>query len=64
MLKRLRNDYNSLYSKKQALQKTYKSAEREAADLNRKLDNLNQYLDRTPEQAALDKKVEKNQNTL
>ena len=63
-VEKLRSDYNALYSKKQALQKTYKTAEKESADLNRKLDNLNQYLDRTPEQAALDKKVEKNQNTL
>lgn len=58
-VEKLRSDYNSLYSKKQALQKTYKTAEKESADLNRKLDNLNQYLDRTPEQAAVDKKVEK-----
>ena len=48
-VEKLRSDYNSLYSKKQALQKTYKTAEKESADLNRKLDNLNQYLDRTPE---------------
>ena len=63
-VEKLRSDYNALSSKKQALQKTYKTAEKESADLNRKLDNLNQYLDRTPEQAAVDKKVEKNQNTL
>ena len=63
-VEKLRSDYNALYSKKQALQKTYKTAEKESADLNRKLDNLNQYLDRPPEQAAVDKKVEKNQNTL
>ena len=63
-VEKLHSDYNALYSKKQALQKTYKTAEKESADLNRKLDNLNQYLDRPPEQAAVDKKVEKNQNTL
>ena len=63
-VEKLRSDYNALYSKKQALQKTYKTAEKESADLNRKLDNLNQYLDRTSEQAAVDKKVQKNQNTL
>ena len=61
---KLRSDYNALYSKKQALQKTYKSAEKEAADLNRKLDNLNQYLDRTPEQQIVDEKAEKSQNFL
>ena len=63
-VKKLRSDYNSLYSKKQALQKTYKSAEREAADLKRKLDNLNQYLDRNPEQQVTDKKIDKNTQSL
>ncbi len=63
-VEKLRSDYNALYSKKQALQKTYKSAEKETADLNRKLDNLNQYLDRTPEQQAVDKKADKSQNSL
>ena len=63
-VEKLRSDYNSLYSKKQALQKTYKSAEREAADLKRKLDNLNQYLDRNPEQQVTDKKIDKNTQSL
>lgn len=45
---KFRNDYNALYAKKEALQKTYKSAEKDIQALNRKLDNLNQYLDRTP----------------
>lgn len=63
-VEKLRSDYNALYAKKQALQKTYKSAEKETADLNRKLDNLNQYLDRTPEQPAADRKTEKSQNSL
>ena len=63
-VEKLRSDYNSLYSKKQALQKTYKTAEKESADLNRKLDNLNQYLDRNPEQQAADKKIDKNTQSL
>ncbi|MFG6346688.1 MAG: relaxase/mobilization nuclease domain-containing protein [Lachnospiraceae bacterium] len=63
-VEKLRSDYNALYSKKQALQKTYKSAEKEAADLNRKLDNLNQYLDRNPEQQTADKKIDKNTQSL
>lgn len=63
-VEKLRNDYNALYSKKQALQKTYKAAEKEAADLNRKLDTLNQYLVRTPEQSTVDRKTEKGQNSL
>jgi len=63
-VEKLRSDYNALYAKKQALQKTYKSAEKETAGLNRKLDNLNQYLDRTPEQPTADRKTEKSQNSL
>jgi len=63
-VEKLRSDYNALYSKKQAIQKTYKSAEKETADLHRKLDNLNQYLDRTPEQKIADKKVDKNAQSL
>ena len=61
---KLRSDYNALYSKKQALQKTYKSAEKETADLNRKLDNLNQYLARTPGQQVVDKKIDKSTQSL
>ncbi len=61
-VEKLRNDYNSLYSKKQTLQKTYKSAEKETADLNRKLANLNQYLDRSDKQQTIDKENEKEQN--
>ena len=62
---KLRSDYNTLYSKKQTLQNTYKTAEKELAGLNRKLDNLNQYLDWTPApQATGDKKHDKSQNSL
>ncbi len=49
-VEKLRNDYNALYSKKETLRKTCQSAEKDAAALTRKLDNLNQYLDRTPVQ--------------
>ena len=63
-VEKLRSDYNALYSKKQALQKTYKSAEKETAELNRKLDNLNQYLARNPEQQVDDKKFDKDTQTL
>ena len=63
-VEKLRSDYNALYSKKQTLQKTYKSAEKEAADLNRKMDNLNQYLARNPEQQVDDKKFDKDTQTL
>ncbi len=63
-VEKLRSDYNALYSKKQTLQKTYKSAEKETADLNRKLANLNQYLDRTSEQNIADKKIDKSTQSL
>ena len=55
-VEKLRNDYNSLYSKKETLQQTYKSAEKETTDLKRKLTNLNQYLDRSAKQQTIDKK--------
>ncbi len=63
-VEKLRSDYNALYSKKQALQKTYKAAEKETADLNRKLDTLNQYLARTPGHQAVDKKIDKDTQSL
>ena len=59
-VEKLRSDYNSLYSKKETLQKTYKSAEKETADLKRKLTNLNQYLDRFAKHQTIDKENEKN----
>ena len=46
---KLRSEYNALYSKKETLQNTYKSAEKEIKKLSRKLENINQYFDQTPE---------------
>ena len=64
-IEKLHNEYNSLYSKKETLQKTYKSAEKEINAFNRKLDNLNQYLNRTSQvQQINDRKTEKDQTTL
>ena len=64
-IERLRNEYNSLYSKKETLQKTYKSAEKEINALNRKLDNLNQYLNRSSSvQQTNDRKPEKDETAL
>lgn len=64
-IEKLRNEYKSLYLKKGTLQKTYKSAEKEINALNRKLDNLNQYLTRNSSvQKISDRKTEKNQTTL
>ena len=37
-IEKLRSEYNSLYSKKETLQKTYKFAEKEINTLNRKLE--------------------------
>ena len=52
-LEQLQADYNALQAKKIELQKTYKSAEKEVADLNHKLANIKQYLgqEQTPERA-------------
>ena len=62
---KLRSEYNALYSKKETLQNTYKSAEKDINALNRKLDNLNQYLNRTPmQQQATEKRAEKNRTSL
>ena len=61
----LRNDYNALYSKKESLQDTYKSVEKDINALSRKLDNLNQYLNRSAaEQQLSDRNTERNQTSL
>lgn len=56
-IEQLQADYNALRAKKTELQKTYKSAEKEVADLNRKLANIKQYLhqEQTPERAEIKK---------
>lgn len=64
-VEKLRNDYNALYSKKKSLQDTYKSAEKDINALSRKLDNLNQYLNRSAaEQQLSDRNAERNQTSL
>ncbi len=63
-VEKLRSDYDALYQKKTALQQTCKSAGKEISDLNRKLDNLNQYLSRASEQPSVDKKSDKNIHSL
>ena len=63
-VEKFRNDYNALHSKKQALQKTYTATEKESADLNRNLDNLNHYLNLPPKGKNSDKKIEKPSNSL
>lgn len=56
-IEQLQADYNALRAKKTALQKTYKSAEKEVADLNWKLANIKQYLhqEQTSERAEIKK---------
>ncbi len=44
----LRSKYNALYAKKETLQQTYKSAEKDMVAIRQKLNNLNQYLEREP----------------
>ena len=62
---KLRSEYNALYSKKETLQNTYKSAEKEIKNLSRKLENINQYLDRTPgQEQTTNRKPEKDFTTL
>ena len=64
-VEKLRNDYNTLYSKKETLRKTCQSAEKDVTSLTRKLDKLNQYLDRTPtKRETADKKPDKSQQSL
>lgn len=59
LFKKIHINYNALNVKKQALQKTHKSTEKENTVLNRKRDNLNQYLNSTPEHPATDRETEK-----
>ena len=63
-VEKLRSDYNALYSKKETLQQAYKSAEKEVSALNRKLNNLNRYLDRTAELPLTEKSADKNRPNL
>lgn len=59
----LHNEYNLLYAKKQKLQQTYKSTETDIAFLQRKLDNLNQYLDKTQKPTSIASKSKETKQT-
>jgi hypothetical protein len=64
-VEKLRRQYNALYAKRESLQKTYKSTEKEVNALTRKLDNLNHYLDRTEgEKASPEKKATRTHPSL
>lgn len=61
----LREEYNALYSKKQFLQKSIKTTEKETLDLNRKLTDLNQYLNQIPKQSqSADRNLHDTQSSL
>jgi chromosome segregation ATPase len=47
---KLKAEYQALATQKNELTATYKNCEKEVRNLNRKLDNLNQYLGRTDSQ--------------
>ncbi len=60
----LHNEYNTLYSKKETLQQTYKSAEKNMAAIRQKLNNLNQYLERESNiQQSSSKETDRNKKT-
>ena len=55
-IEKLRNEYNALYSKKKELQNSYRITEKEHKNLQQKLDNLNQFLNKTQTQPIISKK--------
>lgn len=59
---KLRAEYQELMQQKNELTSTYKDCEKEVRELNRKLENLNQYLGRTQPDPAQEQQ-EKNQKT-
>lgn len=64
-LDKLRNEYNSLYSSKEQLKQSCKTMEKDINALNRKLTNLNQYLDREPMQPQASERASgRDRNTL
>ncbi len=57
---KLKSEYQELTKQKNELTSTYKKCEKEVRDLNRKLENLNQYLGRNEQAHAEKKQPEKN----
>ena len=59
---KLKAEYQELMKQKSELTSTYKDCEKEVHELNRKLENLNQYLGRTqPDPAQEQQEKSKNQ---
>ena len=58
-VEKLRAEYQELMKQKNVLTSTYKDSEKEVRDLNRKLENLNQYLGRTQPDPAQEQQEKK-----
>ena len=56
---KLRAEYQELMKQKNVLTSTYKDSEKEVRDLNRKLENINQYLGRTQPDPAQEQQEKK-----
>jgi len=61
---KLKSEYQELTRQKDELTSSYKSYEKEVRELNRKLDNLNQYLGRDTAQHTQDMNEPKDKRTL
>ena len=59
---KLKSEYEELTKQKSELTATYKNCEKEVRELNRKLENLNQYLGRENSSTLTPKQSEKKQN--
>lgn len=57
---KLKAEYQELMKEKNELTATYKNCEKEVKSLNRKLENLNQYLGRTDQQKNIQEQPDKN----
>ena len=61
---KLKSEYQELTRQKDELTSTYKSYEKEVRELNRKLDNLNQYLGRDTTSALSSEQQDKSKNQI
>ena len=59
---KLKAEYQELTTQKNELTATYKNCEKEVKTLNRKLENLNQYLGRTEVQKDTQEQPDRNNN--
>ena len=61
---KLKAEYQELTTQKNELTATYKNCEKEVKSLNRKLENLNQYLGRTEAQKNTQEQPDRNNNPV